>query len=141
MFRRYRIWRAEKALGAAQDDLYTWGHESVKHQEECLALIVYAKRSADHSWSQPSFDGETNEMLYRLFMHQQYTGYLVENVRKKTLALGLLNPALSKKVWEIGEDLGGQGNNSQGSLYKEFVINILPRLEQVERKMFRHLDD
>lgn len=137
MFRWYKIWRAENGLAEAQAELYSWGHNSVELQNLALGLIVHAKRQSDeHEWTKVQLGGEANEHLYKLFLHQQNIGLLVENVRKKAYALGRLKPSLAKKLWEIGEDLGVRGNISQHELYENFVKNLLPRLEQVESEMF-----
>ena len=137
MFRWYKIWRAESDLAEAQAELYIWGHNSVELQTLAMGLIVHAKRESDeHEWSKVRLNGEVNEHLYKLFLHQQNIGLLVENVRKKAYALGTLKPTLAKKLWEVGEDLGVRGNISQHELYNDFVKNLLPRLEQVELEMF-----
>ncbi|MGV8917844.1 MAG: hypothetical protein ACOH2R_08600 [Pseudomonas sp.] len=140
MLRRFRIWRAERALEEARSELFSWAHDSATIQEDALNYIVGGAVSIESRRSGDLFDTSTNIELYRLFLHQQNMGYLVESVRKKTYMLNRLRPNKITKLWEIGEDLGSTGNAIQSALFREFINNILPKLEQMESERLSHIE-
>jgi len=152
MFRRYRIWRAEKALAEARRAFSLFGKESGKSQQEMVDKIVSAKRDTDKDWSGAQGSDEVESHLYELFLHQQFMGYLAETIRQKASelyglknklnALELLTSSKAQKLWIHREDLGSSAANSaQQVIYREFLANILPQLERVEVEIYGSPED